>query len=1494
MSIKCGPKKVYFTTYRYITGSLMPIVCSMMRIAPYFFCLWLLQVPAVMTGFAQPKCKIEHYSTEDGLSHDIITSIFKDREGFMWFGTWNGINRFDGQHFVTYKSSPGDLSSLKSNRIDQITEDDFLHLWIQCYDGQIYRFNKRTEKMRPLSAIVKLPPRNKYSFRRILSTTHGRIWIESQHEGLLLVTSPQADSSGYYTYQEGLPAAFSLPSNHILFFKELKNGVIWVGTQKGLVCLKKDANGIYKNIPIELPTGIAYTCMATDAHEAMLWFGASDGRLFAINADGTFAVSKLCKSAINALQFNHAQTTLFVTSAGGELLSLQFRHGDSPLISQLINEPGNALGTMYEDHAGNLWVEPQREGVIRVNLATGKTKTYQQVNNAKYNYAGDHFIVFEDNQQRVWVNLKGGGFGYYDSTTDNVDYFYNEPNAPNHQFSNIVSVSYYDPAGLLWLRTDERGLEKITFQQNPFEQRLLVNPGTFRSDNEVRGLLEDRKKRLWVGGKGGNLYVFDNGKPLNNLFTNAPAGGLGLVYALLQDKTGAIWLGTKASGLYKAVPINAAETKYQLYHYTHNPEDANSISSDEVYSLLEDKSGRIWVASFETGLDLVVPHGNDVTFVHDKNALRDYPANIFHKIRHIAEDGQGYLWLGTTDGLLIVNTSNADRFTYAIYQKIPGDEHSLGNNDIQFIYRDSRNTMWLATSGGGLNQALGNDPMKGLRFDVYSTRHGLPNDYLVSCLEDAGHNLWIATQTGLSKFDLQKKVFRNYNSYDGVPQYAFSEASGIRMRDGRLVFGTIKGFLTFDPKTIITHPIPAQMAFTNLQINNANIVTGGKDNILPASVDHTANLRLAYNQNNISIDYVVLDYRSNDKQAYAYRLQGFDTGWHYNRSERRSTYTNLPPGDYLFEVTCANPDLYSNEPVKSLSITILPPWWKTGWAYLIYVLAAAILFEIVRRAAITMLRLRQRIAVEKKLAELKLNFFTNVSHELRTPLTLILNPIEEIGRQEHLTTQGRQYVEVVRKNANRMARFVNQLLDLRKLQSGKAGIHPSRVEVISFIRGIGEYFLELAKEKQIDFQVVSESTEIEAWLDPDKVETVIYNLVANAFKFTPEGKAIRVQVTHLSDNDKLQIDVSDQGKGVPPELLNQIFELFYEGSETHHQAMKGTGIGLALSKEMMNLHGGYISAHNNEAGGLTVTVILPVGKAEASNTTTAFQQPAALSIELSVDQSTAVEVDTTTSPDANHPLILVVEDNTDLRAFLKARLITHYRVAVAENGEEGLAKAMELQPDLVLSDIMMPKMNGIQLLDNLKNNLATSHIPVILLTAKSAVESQIEGLEYGADYYITKPFRQDFLEAAIRNLINQRKKVLAALLDNKKTTTLEPGEVTITPRDEAFLQQIVAIVEEKMTDADFNIDTVAETVAMGRTTFYRKFKGLTGLAPVEFVREMRLKRAKQLLDAGAGNISEIAYSVGFNNAKYFSTCFKAKYEVTPSEYVKHRDNTVQK
>ncbi|WP_158644132.1 hybrid sensor histidine kinase/response regulator transcription factor [Pseudobacter ginsenosidimutans] len=1436
----------------------------------------------VLYSFSQPKCRIDHYSTEDGLSHDIITYMYKDREGFMWFGTWNGINRFDGHRFVSFKSAPGDLSHLKNDRIDQIAEDDFHHFWMKAYDGQIYRFDKKTERFLPLSSILHIPVNTTETYKGILSTANGRVWIETYSKGLLLVTNPEKDSSDYFVYNSQAQEGFRLPGDKINFFREDKNGMIWVGTPKGLACLAKDENGIFKNYNTGIPEGsLNITCIAEG--KDLVAVGASDGQVFIYHQkEKKITALKLSNARLHALMVDQTNSNLYATSAAGELIITGLQSQRSAAFQY--DQPGG-LHTFYEDRSGNLWIKPQNHGVVKFCTRTRQFKTFTQKNNAVYNHSGDHFKVYEDNKGVVWVNMKGGGFGYYDPSKDQIEYFNNEPNSSKRLFSNIVHSLFYDAEGLLWLRTDERGIEKITFQRNQFNQHLLANPGVFQSDNEVRGLCRDRKNRLWVGVKSNQLYVLQNGVKQNIRFLNQPAGGLGSAYTIMQDRKGNIWLGTKANGLFLASPQNTEETVYRLTHFQSDPKDQNSISN-EIYSLLEDEAGRIWIGTFDNGLYLYDPVTG--SFVHNRLALKDYPVDHFKKIRHMAQDHQGHLWLATTEGLLVVDPNTQGVFRYAAYQKIPGDLSSLGNNNVQFILKDSKNNMWLATSGGGLNKAEGSDPLKALQFTIYTSENGLPNDYILSAVEDRQQFLWVATQAGFARFDPVRKIFRNYNSYDGVPKYAFSESSVTSLQDGELVFGTIRGYLNFDPAAIKDHPMKAEMAFTNLQINNTDVKPGASDGILSASVNHTPSLELKYNQNIISIDYVVLDYRAGSKQSYAYRLAGFDKDWHYNMSDRRATYTNLPPGDYVFEVKCMTRELYNNVPVKSMRITILPPPWKTWWAYTLYAIAALLLFLFARRTALTMLRLRHKIALEKKIAAMKMNFFTNVSHELRTPVTLIVNPIEEIYKHEALSERGKQYMEVVRKNANRMGRFVNQLLDLRKIESGKAKLGLSKVEMVSFVKGISAYFTEQAREKQIDFKVEHADQEIYTWIDADKIETVVYNLVSNAFKFTPNGRSITVAVKTGNDGHSI-VEVADQGAGVPPDKLSKIFELFYEGDAAGQHAAKGTGIGLALCRQMVALHGGSITAWNNPRGGLTVKVELLPGKDHFKGEHVSFVDTAndAIPALTGFAASPATISDQGNKQSDNSlPLLLLVEDNADLRFFLQAQLQDNYRIASAENGEEGYLRAQALLPDLILSDVMMPKADGMQMLGNLKANLSTSHIPVVLLTAKSAVESQIEGMSSGADYYITKPFHHDFLLAVIDNLIRQRKKILSAILEGQKALKSIPGELKLTAQDETFLQNVAVIVEEKMTDADFDIDTVAEAINMGRTTFYKKFKSLTGLAPVEFVSEMRLKKAQQLLNSGYGNITEVAYAVGFSNAKYFSTCFRTKFGVSPSEYLK--------
>lgn len=1450
------------------------------------YCIMLLLFLTV-NGRAQIKCKVEHYSTEDGLSHDGVMNIIKDRDGFMWFGTWDGINRFDGHNFVTYKTRPGDSSSLKINRVDNIKEDKNGYLWLEVYDNQVYRFDKRNRKFLSISDVLAEKKIKNVLFSNIFLAGENGVWLTTPDKGVFAIKDVQSVNPEITQYTAGKKGDFGLNANSINFLHGDQQQNIWIGTGAGLNCLALDKAGTYRNkvIDVQFASGAAYTCVAEDKN--YIWFGTADGNLVRYDkASSRFLKKKISDGRINALLIakkgQHVYATVNKTVVTVNRADMQFytalMSGESPLYS------------IYEDKTGLLWIEPEKQGLVKYNPATRTFKYFFQKNDSNFFNTAKEYKIFEDHKGRVWMSMKGGGFGYYNPVSDVIEYFYNKPGSADHQFSNIVISSYLDPAGVLWLSTRDRGIDKVIFQANDFKHGLLVDHTLNKSDNEIRGIFSDNNKRLWIASKSGSLYIYDKGKKVEDIFVNKPPGSLGLVYNMIQGRDGTVWIGTKGKGLYRAVPTDKSGLKYRLTHFKTDKNDINSISSDLIYSILEDKKGRIWVATYQYGINLLVPDGAGARFLNIRNSFKHYPVGSW-KARHLEEDATGKIWVATTNGLVIFDPDKGspDQYTFKSYGKVPGDKNSLGNNDAQYIYRDSKNRMWVATSGGGLNKVLELSD-KGPKFKVYTREEGLPSDYILSMVEDNAHNLWLATENGIAKLNPEQEKFRNYDSYDGLPKTGLSEGSILKLPDGDLLFGCINGYITFNPATLTDQKIDAKMAFTNLQINNKDVVSGENNSPLNIDINDAKEIKLQYNENIISIDFTALDYRSSNKQVYAYRLKGFDGEWHNVKNQRKATYTNLPPGKYVFEVKSLNTDLYHHMPIKTLVIDIAPPPWRTAWAYILYAIILGVLIEIARRIVFTMIRLRNRITVEQRLTELKLSFFTNISHELRTPLTLIVNPIEEIARQENLTAKGREYINVVRRNANRMVRFINQLLDFRKAQSGKMSLSLSYTDVLPLVNDIAAHFSEIANEKKIELLISANVKELYAWIDAEKIDIVIYNLLSNAFKFTPANKVIRIVVEEDVKQDDFVISVIDQGIGVPNDKLNDIFELYYEVDKAPGNNLEGTGIGLALCKEIVSGHRGEIVARNNTDEGLSVVVRLPMGDHH-------FNEPENVNIDvlpaakavlpkpaLMASEATALSE----KDKENTPLVLLVDDNNELRKFLAGQLNEFYRVVEAKDGKEGLEAALKLIPDLILSDVMMPELNGIQLLDKLKNNMATSHIPVILLTAKSSVENQIEGLKYGADYYITKPFQTDFIFASIENLLKQRKKVFESLLANKKTIELSPGEIVITSKDETFLKEIIDIVENGMVDVEFNIDAVAESIGMGRTTFYKKFKSLTNLAPVEFVREMRLKRARQFLDADGQNISEIAYAVGFNSAKYFSTCFREAYGMSPSEYLKSK------
>ena len=1433
---------------------------------------------------AQFRCKFEYYSTGAGLSHDAVTCIMKDSEGFVWVGTWNGINRFDGQTFKSFKSTPGDRSELSSDRITQIVEDHAKNLWLKAYDNQVYRFDKRTEKFHPLK-LNALPGAKKMMFENIRVLNNGRIALKTAAEGLVIIPKPNQQTSAIH-FNRLSTLGFAIPSDTINVLHEDLKGNLWLATTSGISCFKTEANGQYKLVDLNGSNFLTSNFTSVAENSGSLYFGTASGEIVCYNKSlETARRVRVTDAAITAIIVAKRDGTLYALTSAGEVVHMD----NGNRISSVNKYPEKEkLLSLYEDRSGNIWIEPENYGVIRYTVQDRQFRKFTHQASGDPTYKGNNFKVYEDRDGRVWVNMKAGGFGYFDGTT--IKDFYHTPGSTRGRFASTVTSVYYDPAGVLWFSTVDRGLSKAIFLDDQFVLHELNPLPASRSDNEVRGLYTDKKGRVWIGVKSGKLYVQKDGKKAAVAFTNMPKNGLGQVYAIIGDAKGNVWMGTKSDGLYLAKPTDSLQNRYILTHFRKGNKGKDNLNSNEIYALLEDPQGRIWIGTFDEGLNILERKNGKFIFLNKEHGLVGYPAEGFNRIRNMSLDGAGNVWLATTNGLVVrrsAEISNSAK-TFAVYRKIPGNGKSLGSNDIQYILRDSRNTMWIATSGGGLGQALFKDPFQKMTFRNYTTTMGLPSDYVLSIAEDARGNLWAATQNGMVRFNSSTEQIRNYDSYDGLPSATFSEAAVQKLPDGTLLVGTSAGYISFKPQGSGKRPVGANLVLTSLYINNKKQVAAD-EGLLHSDINYAKQLKLRHDQNIISIDYTVLDPRSGPGNNFEYRLRGFEESWN-SSSLQRATYTNLPPGEYLFEVRSTNKNEYLNIPYKSLAVTILPPLWKTWWAYLFYAVLLIAVVEVVRRTVLTMLRLRNRIAVERKLADLKSNFFTHISHELRTPLTLILNPIEVIGDTENLSIRGKAQVEIVRKNANRMVRFINQLLDLKKLESGQSKLKISEFELIGFLKNIAEYFRELSTLKNITLEVVSEFEKLMVKADLEKIDIVIFNLLSNAFKFSPNDKRITVVVSSNPNSDLVTVEVHDQGHGVQDSQLEDIFGLYYQVSDNNHTQVRGTGIGLALSRELITLHQGKIYASSNGDGGLTVTIQLPLGKEiicaahEAYFRTPEFEQN---NLEVMLHAADQVEV-LNNQVHAGDEVVLLVEDNVELRNFLASQLSSIYRVEVAANGKEGWELAQMLVPDLILSDVMMPEMNGIEMLDKLKNQTTTSHIPVVLLSAKHAIEHQIEGLRYGADYYITKPFNNEFLLTAIAGLINRRRQLFGLLVERKSPVVQEGTVGVITEKDKAFLEKVIEIVEQQMENSEFNIDAVAVTLGMGRSTFYRKFRSLTNQAPVEFVRDMRLKSAIHFLDEGEKTISEIAYIVGFSTAKYFSTCFRDKYGLSPREYLNQK------
>jgi signal transduction histidine kinase/DNA-binding response OmpR family regulator len=947
-----------------------------------------------------------------------------------------------------------------------------------------------------------------------------------------------------------------------------------------------------------------------------------------------------------------------------------------------------------------------------------------------------------------------------------------------------------------------------------------------------------------------------------------------VIVSLFLDRENVLWIGTYFGGL------NSFDGK-RFTHYKHDPDDPKSLGDNSIWEIFEDSQNNIWIGTLTQGVDLFDRRRKE--FYH----YRIGGVNSIHSsyITSFMEDKNGSLWIGTGYGIDVLDKQTG-RFTH--YLNRSSDSTTLSNNSVFSILEDSRGLIWVATHGG-----LNLFDKKTKTFSAFT--EGLPHNSLLTLLEDDHANLWVSTPHGISNISVSYKPgqkdsltldFKNYDEADGLQGKQFNENAAFKTSVGELIFAGSKGFNLFKPRDIGINKTRPKVIFTDFQIFNKSVRIGEVINdktVLTRTILQTDTLVLDHSDNVFSLEFASLSFFHPEKARYKYIMEGFNKDWTTtDASQRRVTYTNLDPGVYAFKVKASNNDGVWNDTPATLVISVLPPFWKTKTAFVLYALGILCALLLARWLILVNERMNFRIQQEREEAQrmheldmMKIKFFTNVSHEFRTPLTLILTPLEKMLKQAGESELRNQY-HLIHRNARRLLNLVNQLLDFRKMEVQEIKYNPSEGDIVKFVREVFYSFSDLSEKKNVKFTFHSSVQQLETLFDQDKLEKILFNLLSNAFKFTPQNGLVSVElgIKTVDDMKWLSVSVKDSGIGIPLDKQEKIFERFFQNDLPKSMVNQGSGIGLSITREFVKIHGGSITVASEPEKGSCFTVVLPLNEI------------------VHHELAESVEAAQVSGEDANNEhlllehsskktLLLLVEDNEDFRFYLKDNLKLHYSIVEARNGNEGLQRALAFLPDLIVSDIMMPEMNGIELCRKIKTDQRLSHIPVILLTARTAEEQKIEGFESGANDYVTKPFSFEILQSRIRNLIAQREAFQKTF---HKHIDVRAADVQITSLDEKLIRNAVKVVEDHLSDPDFSVEEFSHELGMSRVHLYKKLLSLTGKAPLEFIRTIRLQRAAQLLEKSQLTVSEIAYQVGFNNPKYFSKYFKDHFNVLPSVY----------
>jgi signal transduction histidine kinase/ligand-binding sensor domain-containing protein/DNA-binding response OmpR family regulator len=1211
-----------------------------------------------------------------------------------------------------------------------------------------------------------------------------------------------------------------LKKEGLRYFFQDKNGGIWLGTSDGLIFTDNLRKPDFKLFSLlKTNKGLIINNIYQDK-ENKLWIGSNKG-LFCID---------------------HNQIT-YVKN---------FKNGTEEL----------NISAITQDNQQNLWLGTIGKGIYVWNPKSKLLiKNFTQSIADKQSLANnDVFKIIKTKTGNFWIGTQTG-LSIINPNTYSVRTYKNIPSDINSLSHNSIYDVFEDKNGSVWIATYYGGVNVVHQASTPFKVISADDETKNFNVNVISTLYQDEKNELWVGTENSGLNHLDKNLNKINVFrqdTNNPFSiKSNHVKGIVKDEKGRFWVATYKGGL------NLFDQKSKKFtNFKTNPNDSTTIDANNIYSILIDSKKRFWVGT-EQGLNLFNPETGQ--FRRSNVIEKEYKISGGF-IMNLFEDSNHNLYVSNYLGLHILEV-NAKQFKYIPYST----KANLSNNRINYIFEDSKKQLWIANFQGGITLF----DNKKQTFKTYNTDNGLPSNDVLGILEDNNGMLWLSTSNGLSKFDVTKEVFNNYNQKDGLPSNEFNRTSCLKLQDGTLLFGNYKGLVSFNPDDIKVNLFAPAVQLTDLKLFNQSVKINDGNKLLKESISFTKEVVFDYDQNSFTLEFAALNYIQSDKNRYAYKLEGFDKEWQFGTNSS-ATYANLLPGNYQFLVKAANNNGVWTSSVRTLNISVLNPPWKTWWAYLLYCsIGVTIAFLLIRYV-----KIRTRLKQEEEIHQLKLDFFTNISHEIRTPLTLIKGPVEELILEPN--QNNKESLIQVKNNTDRLLRLVNELMDFRKAEAGKLDLEVQKHNLITLLDEICHSFNGLAKNKNISLNFSTSIKELDMYFDKNQLEKVFYNLLSNAFKFTPKGGEVSISVKESATD--CTVEITDNGFGISEEDQKNLFRKFFQ-SKLQQVEMPGSGIGLAFSKSILELHRGSITVESKQAqngeNGLSVFSVKLLKGLKHFNKHSLKESKSEENYQI-VNDFDVVEDDFFIDVQEHADIqILVIEDNTEIREFIKNSLNKTYQIETAKDGTEGIEKAFEILPDIIISDVKMPGKDGLEVCKLIKTDDRTSHIPIILLTARTSHIHQLSGLENGADVYLTKPFSLYMLKLNIKNLL----KVRSAMRDRfSQEMMLKPTNVIVNQADEKFLNRLMQIIEEHIDDSEFDVEQLITEVGMSKRVLYKKLSSLTNMTAADFVRSVRLKKAAMLLEDGSFNVSEVAFSVGFNDPKYFTKSFKKQFGKSPREY----------